>query len=97
MHCSRTENCWVVYCSAYCIINCYTICVMCFAVDLWQTFEVDSLEHLEALEQVTQRLERHVNLCKAHVLMVTSFDVKPKCRRKLRHRPTIDHTAFAGI
>ncbi|XP_043076263.1 kinesin-like protein KIF26B [Puntigrus tetrazona] len=65
--------------------------------DLWQTFEVDSLEHLEALEQVTQRLERHVNLCKAHVLMVTSFDVTPKCRQKLRHRPTIDHPAFAGI
>uniref|UniRef100_A0A672R0X4 Kinesin-like protein KIF26B n=1 Tax=Sinocyclocheilus grahami TaxID=75366 RepID=A0A672R0X4_SINGR len=65
--------------------------------DLWQTFEVDSLEHLEALEQVTQRLERHVNLCKAHVLMVTSFDVTPKCRQKLRHRPTIDHTTFAGI
>uniref|UniRef100_A0A8C2BJ25 Kinesin family member 26Bb n=1 Tax=Cyprinus carpio TaxID=7962 RepID=A0A8C2BJ25_CYPCA len=45
-----------------------------WTLDLWQTFEVDSLEHLEALEQVTQRLERHVNLCKAHVLMVTSFD-----------------------
>ncbi|XP_042633910.1 kinesin-like protein KIF26B isoform X2 [Cyprinus carpio] len=65
--------------------------------DLWQTFEVDSLEHLEALEQVTQRLERHVNLCKAHVLMVTSFDVTPKCRQKLRHRPTVDHAAFVGI
>ncbi|KAL1253887.1 hypothetical protein QQF64_016116 [Cirrhinus molitorella] len=60
--------------------------------DLWQTFEVDSLEHLEALEQVTQRLERHVNLCKAHVLMVTSFDVTPKCRQKLRHRPTGDRS-----
>uniref|UniRef100_A0A671PXU2 Kinesin family member 26Bb n=1 Tax=Sinocyclocheilus anshuiensis TaxID=1608454 RepID=A0A671PXU2_9TELE len=65
--------------------------------DLWQTFEVDSLEHLEALEQVTQRLERHVNLCKAHVLMVTSFGVTPKCRQKLRHRPTVDHAAFVGI
>ncbi|XP_056336581.1 kinesin-like protein KIF26B [Danio aesculapii] len=65
--------------------------------DLWQTFEVDSLEHLEALELVTERLERHVNLCKAHVLMVTSFDVTPKCRLKWRHRPTIDHTAFVGI
>ncbi|XP_050995536.1 kinesin-like protein KIF26B [Labeo rohita] len=60
--------------------------------DLWQTFEVDSLEHLEALEQVTQRLERHVNLCKAHVLMVTSFDVTPKCRQKLRHRSTVDRS-----
>ncbi|XP_016118917.1 kinesin-like protein KIF26B, partial [Sinocyclocheilus grahami] len=65
--------------------------------DLWQTFEVDSLEHLEALEQVTQRLERHVNLCKAHVLMVTSFGVTPRCRQKLRHRPTVDHAAFVGI
>ncbi|XP_067273901.1 kinesin-like protein KIF26B [Pseudorasbora parva] len=65
--------------------------------DLWQTFEVDSLEHLEALEMVTERLERHVNLCKAHVLMVTSFDVTPKCRQKWHHRPAVDHTTFAGI
>ncbi|KAK7133704.1 hypothetical protein R3I94_015536 [Phoxinus phoxinus] len=65
--------------------------------DLWQTFEVDSLEHLEALEMVTERLERHVNLCKAHVLMVTSFDVTTKCRRKWRHRPTVDHSVFVGI
>uniref|UniRef100_A0A3Q4HZU2 Kinesin motor domain-containing protein n=1 Tax=Neolamprologus brichardi TaxID=32507 RepID=A0A3Q4HZU2_NEOBR len=43
-------------------------------VDLWQTFEVDSLEHLEALELVTARLERKVSLCKANVMMVTCFD-----------------------
>uniref|UniRef100_A0A3P9B2E9 Kinesin-like protein KIF26B n=1 Tax=Maylandia zebra TaxID=106582 RepID=A0A3P9B2E9_9CICH len=42
--------------------------------DLWQTFEVDSLEHLEALELVTARLERKVSLCKANVMMVTCFD-----------------------
>lgn len=79
------------------LLKLLSICMMYFAVDLWQTFEVDSLEHLEALELVTERLERHVNLCKAHVLMVTSFDVTPKCRQKWRHRPTVDHTAFAGI
>ncbi|XP_065124379.1 kinesin-like protein KIF26B [Paramisgurnus dabryanus] len=65
--------------------------------DLWQTFEVDSLEHLEALEQVTERLERHVNLCKAHVLMVTCFDEKPKRKQKSRHRPPVDHKGFVAI
>ncbi|CAB1343160.1 unnamed protein product [Coregonus sp. 'balchen'] len=36
-----------------------------------RTFEVDSLEHLEALEVVTARLESRVNLCKANVMMFT--------------------------
>uniref|UniRef100_A0A4W5RR11 Kinesin motor domain-containing protein n=1 Tax=Hucho hucho TaxID=62062 RepID=A0A4W5RR11_9TELE len=52
--------------------------------DLWQTFEVDSLEHLEALEVVTARLESRVNLCKANVMMVTCFDVATKRRRERR-------------
>ncbi|XP_051951223.1 kinesin-like protein KIF26B isoform X1 [Xyrauchen texanus] len=65
--------------------------------DLWQTFEVDSLEHLEALELVTERLEQHVNLCKAHVLMVTCFDVTTKCRQKLRHLPSVNHKGCIGI
>ncbi|XP_056621242.1 kinesin-like protein KIF26B isoform X2 [Triplophysa dalaica] len=65
--------------------------------DLWQTFEVDSLEHLEALEVVTERLERHVNLCKSHILMVTCFDDKPKRRQKCRHRPSADHKGFVEI
>uniref|UniRef100_A0A8C7T6W6 Kinesin motor domain-containing protein n=1 Tax=Oncorhynchus mykiss TaxID=8022 RepID=A0A8C7T6W6_ONCMY len=51
--------------------------------DLWQTFEVDSLEHLEALEVVTARLESKVNLCKANVMMVTCFDVATKRRRPI--------------
>ncbi|XP_063078248.1 kinesin-like protein KIF26B [Engraulis encrasicolus] len=61
--------------------------------DLWQTFEVDSLEHLEALELVTARLESRVNLCKARMMMVTSFDAAPKRkqRRAKRHRPSPDH------
>ncbi|KAK3542069.1 hypothetical protein QTP86_011371 [Hemibagrus guttatus] len=42
--------------------------------DLWQTFEVDSLEHLEALELVTQRLECQVFRCKAHVMMKCFLD-----------------------
>ncbi|XP_064859434.1 kinesin-like protein KIF26B [Oncorhynchus nerka] len=48
--------------------------------DLQQTFEVDSLEYLEALEVMTERLETRVNFCKAHLMMVTCFDVT--CRRR---------------
>nr|XP_013995448.1 unnamed protein product [Salmo salar] len=48
--------------------------------DLQQTFEVDSLEYLEALEVMTDRLETRVNFCKAHLMMVTCFDVT--CRRR---------------
>ncbi|KAL2082562.1 hypothetical protein ACEWY4_022380 [Coilia grayii] len=64
--------------------------------DLWQTFEVDSLEHLEALELVTARLESRVNLCKAHMMMVTSFDAAPKRRQRKtkRHRPSPDQKGF---
>ncbi|XP_077095102.1 kinesin-like protein KIF26B isoform X2 [Siphateles boraxobius] len=48
--------------------------------DLQQTFEVDSLEYLEALEFVTERLETRVNFCKAHLMMITCFDIT--CRRR---------------
>ncbi|XP_058234845.1 kinesin-like protein KIF26B isoform X2 [Hemibagrus wyckioides] len=65
--------------------------------DLWQTFEVDSLEHLEALELVTQRLECQVFRCKAHVMMVTSFDASPKRRQKKKYRPPVDYKGFIGI
>ncbi|XP_053522085.1 kinesin-like protein KIF26A isoform X2 [Artibeus jamaicensis] len=44
-----------------------------FEVD--PTLEPESVEHLEALERATAALERHVNLCKAHVMMVTCFDI----------------------
>ncbi|XP_068564792.1 kinesin-like protein KIF26B isoform X3 [Cebidichthys violaceus] len=54
--------------------------------DLWQTFEVDSLEHLEALEAVTARLEDRLNLCKAGVMMVTCFDAGTKRRQKKKRR-----------
>ncbi|XP_038671452.1 LOW QUALITY PROTEIN: kinesin-like protein KIF26B [Scyliorhinus canicula] len=43
--------------------------------DLDQGFEVDSLEYLEALECVTERLEHRVNFCKAHLMMITCFDI----------------------
>ncbi|KAJ8290598.1 hypothetical protein GJAV_G00015090 [Gymnothorax javanicus] len=43
--------------------------------DVQQTFEVDSLEYLEALEFVTERLESRVNFCKSHLMMITCFDV----------------------
>ncbi|MGH0164345.1 UNVERIFIED_CONTAM: hypothetical protein FKN15_000990 [Acipenser sinensis] len=48
--------------------------------DLQQTFEVDSLEYLEALECVTERLESRVNFCKEHLMMITCFDVTSRHR-----------------
>ncbi|XP_038823971.1 kinesin-like protein KIF26B [Salvelinus namaycush] len=65
--------------------------------DLWQTFEVDSLEHLEALEVVTARLESKVNLCKANVMMVTCFDVATKRRQARRRCRTEQQQGFMGI
>ncbi|KAM6964818.1 kinesin-like protein KIF26B [Aplochiton taeniatus] len=64
--------------------------------DLWQTFEVDSLEHLEALEVVTTRLESRVNLCKANVMMVTCFDMSTKKRQK-RRRTAPELQVYMGI
>ncbi|TTD62560.1 Kinesin-like protein KIF26B [Bagarius yarrelli] len=48
--------------------------------DVEPVFEVDSLEYLEALEFVTQQLETRVNFCKAHLMMVTCFDVTCRLR-----------------
>lgn len=62
--------------------------------DLWQTFEVDSLEHLEALEVVTARLENRVNLCKANVMMVTCFDAATRRRHKKRRRTATKQKTF---
>uniref|UniRef100_A0A3P8VEW3 Kinesin family member 26B n=1 Tax=Cynoglossus semilaevis TaxID=244447 RepID=A0A3P8VEW3_CYNSE len=45
---------------------------------LQQVHEVDSLEYLEALETLTYKLETRVNFCKAHLMMVTCFDVSSK-------------------
>ncbi|CAL8404885.1 unnamed protein product [Boreogadus saida] len=42
--------------------------------------ELDSLEYLEALEMATFKLETRVNFCKAHLMMVTCFDVSSKRR-----------------
>lgn len=50
------------------------------AVDLEQVWELDSLEHLEALECVTERLESRVNFCKAHLMMITCFDITSRRR-----------------
>jgi kinesin family protein 26 len=47
---------------------------------LEQVLELDSLEYLEALECVTERLESRVNFCKAHLMMVTCFDVTSRRR-----------------
>ncbi|XP_075453194.1 kinesin-like protein KIF26B isoform X2 [Ascaphus truei] len=48
--------------------------------DLEQAYEVDSLEYLEALECVTDRLENRVNFCKAHLMMITCFDITSRRR-----------------
>nr|DBA26897.1 TPA: hypothetical protein GDO54_011096 [Pyxicephalus adspersus] len=48
--------------------------------DLEQTYEVDSIEYLEALECVTERLENRVNFCKAHLMMITCFDITSRRR-----------------
>uniref|UniRef100_A0A8D1U9I5 Kinesin family member 26B n=1 Tax=Sus scrofa TaxID=9823 RepID=A0A8D1U9I5_PIG len=48
--------------------------------DLEQVLELDSLEYLEALECVTERLESRVNFCKAHLMMITCFDVTSRRR-----------------
>nr|XP_033505271.1 kinesin-like protein KIF26B [Epinephelus lanceolatus] len=65
--------------------------------DLWQTFEVDSLEHLEALEVVTARLENRLNLCKANVMMVTCFDAGTRRRHKKRRRKAPEPRALKGV
>lgn len=55
--------------------------VLCpHSVELQQNYEVDSVEYLEALENMTDRLETRVNFCKAHLMMVTCFDVSSKHR-----------------
>ncbi|XP_036057998.1 kinesin-like protein KIF26B isoform X2 [Onychomys torridus] len=48
--------------------------------DLEQVLQLDSLEYLEALEGVTERLESRVNFCKAHLMMITCFDVTSRRR-----------------
>ncbi|KAM9410103.1 kinesin-like protein KIF26B [Pholidichthys leucotaenia] len=48
--------------------------------ELQQPYEVDSLEYLEALEMVTDKLETRVNFCKAHLMMITCFDVSSRHR-----------------
>ncbi|XP_028290351.1 kinesin-like protein KIF26B [Gouania willdenowi] len=48
--------------------------------ELQQPYEVDSLEYLEALETVTDKLETRVNFCKAHLMMITCFDVSSRHR-----------------
>lgn len=50
------------------------------SVELQQAYEVDSLEYLEALETVTDKLETRVNFCKAHLMMITCFDVSSRHR-----------------
>ncbi|XP_062863612.1 kinesin-like protein KIF26B isoform X2 [Trichomycterus rosablanca] len=48
--------------------------------DVQQTLALDSLEYLEELESVTERLESCLNFCKAHLMMVTCFDVTSRRR-----------------
>uniref|UniRef100_A0A3B3UL43 Kinesin family member 26B n=1 Tax=Poecilia latipinna TaxID=48699 RepID=A0A3B3UL43_9TELE len=48
--------------------------------ELQQPYDVDSVEYLEALETVTNKLETRVNFCKAHLMMITCFDVSSRHR-----------------
>ncbi|XP_013872653.1 kinesin-like protein KIF26B isoform X2 [Austrofundulus limnaeus] len=48
--------------------------------ELQQPYDVDSVEYLEALESVTDKLETRVNFCKAHLMMITCFDVSSRHR-----------------
>ncbi|KAM4744040.1 kinesin-like protein KIF26B isoform 3-T3 [Anableps anableps] len=48
--------------------------------ELQQPYDVDSVEYLEALETVTDKLETRVNFCKAHLMMITCFDVSSRHR-----------------
>ncbi|KAG7481839.1 kinesin KIF26B [Solea senegalensis] len=48
--------------------------------EVQQVYEVDSVEYLEALEMVTDKLETRVNFCKAHLMMITCFDVSSRHR-----------------
>ncbi|MEQ2304027.1 hypothetical protein AMECASPLE_022842, partial [Ameca splendens] len=48
--------------------------------ELQQPYDVDSVEYLEALETVTSKLETRVNFCKAHLMMITCFDVSSRHR-----------------
>lgn len=45
------------------------------SVEVAPELEPESAEYLVALERATAALEQHVNLCKAHVMMVTCFDI----------------------
>lgn len=45
------------------------------AVEVDPGLEPESAEYLVALERATAALEQCVNLCKAHVMMVTCFDI----------------------
>ncbi|XP_029453918.1 kinesin-like protein KIF26A isoform X2 [Rhinatrema bivittatum] len=63
-----------------------TKCRLMLDPNKWQEeFEVDpdldkeSQEYLEALERVTQELEKCVDLCKSHIMMVTCFDIGVTC------------------
>lgn len=44
-------------------------------VEVDPELEPESAEYLVALERATAALEQCVNLCKAHVMMVTCFDI----------------------
>ena len=45
------------------------------AVEVDPGLEPESAEYLVALEHATAALEQCVNLCKAHIMMVTCFDI----------------------
>lgn len=60
-------------------------------VDLEHVFDSDSLEYLEALECVTERLENRVNYCKAHLMMITCFDISSRRRWRINLNNLLDY------
>lgn len=60
-------------------------------VDLEHVFDLDSLEYLEALECVTERLENRVNYCKAHLMMITCFDISSRRRWRISLKNLLDY------
>lgn len=58
-----------------CCSDLYPDTVSFSPVEVDPELEPESAEYLVALEQATAALEQCVNLCKAHVMMVTCFDI----------------------
>ncbi|VEL36215.1 unnamed protein product [Protopolystoma xenopodis] len=65
-----------------------------WSYDLYVAEQLDPEDpsFLEALEKETEVLQKRVDACKSHIMMVTTFDSKPICSSVcLSHCPDIEH------